>query len=199
VSDFIQLSTSTDYHIGSKFEVSPAADLHVEIRFYDDAKLGPRNDRNVFIKRVFLTNSNVPILRFPSLDFLPKVGFSGRIPIWRDALKNLADYGPLGVGAGQAKSRGEMSLHTFLLEQYGEGGVLTLMGVLGWLIMPILHIREARISSELGWGIVAMMAGLMVHGLFWSQFLNGLRFLTLVYVSLWTALSTGEAIPRVAR
>jgi hypothetical protein len=34
------------------------------------------------------------------------------------------------------------------------------------------------------------MAGLMVHGVFWNQFLNGLRFLTLVYVCLWTALAT---------
>jgi hypothetical protein len=34
------------------------------------------------------------------------------------------------------------------------------------------------------------MAGLMVHGIFWNQFLNGLRFLTLVYVCLWTALAT---------
>lgn len=40
-----------------------------------------------------------------------------------------------------------------------------------------------------------MMAGLMVHCLFWGQFLNGLRFLTLVYVCLWTALATLQIKP----
>jgi O-antigen ligase len=83
-----------------------------------------------------------------------------------------------------------MGIHNFILEQYGEGGILTTLGVLGWLVLPIVHLRRSRLSPALAWAIVAAMAGLMVHGIFWSQFLNGLRFLTLVYVCLWTALAT---------
>ena len=76
------------------------------------------------------------------------------------------------------------------MEQYGEGGALGFIGFLGWILVPILTIKQSRLDRKLAWGIVAMMAGLLVHGLFWDQFLNGLRFLTLVYVCLWTALAT---------
>ena len=38
------------------------------------------------------------------------------------------------------------------------------------------------------------MLGLMAHGILWSA-LNGLRYLTLVYVCLWAELATvGEAV-----
>jgi O-antigen ligase len=123
-------------------------------------------------------------------DFLPKIGFAGRNELWSAAIANLRVYGPLGVGSGQADSIPGMGIHNFILEQYGEGGILTTLGVLGWLVLPIVHLRRSRLSPALAWAIVSAMAGLMVHGIFWSQFLNGLRFLTLVYVCLWTALGT---------
>jgi len=114
------------------------------------------------------------------------------------AIANLKIYGPFGVGSGQADSIPGMGIHNFLLEQYGEGGVLTTLGVLGWLILPVVLLRRSRLELTLAWSIVAMMAGLMVHGLFWSQFLNGLRFLTLAFVCLWTALATQKAGPEPA-
>jgi hypothetical protein len=123
-------------------------------------------------------------------DFLPKIGFSGRSELWSAAIANLRVYGPLGVGSGQADSLSGMGIHNFILEQYGEGGILTTLGVLGWLVLPIVHLRRSRLNPALAWSIVAAMVGLMVHDIFWSQFLNGLRFLTLVYVCLWTALAT---------
>lgn len=55
---------------------------------------------------------------------------------------------------------------------------------------PILTLKCSRLDRSLAWAVVAMMAGLLVHGIVWEQFLNGLRFLTLVYVCLWTALAT---------
>jgi len=128
-------------------------------------------------------------------DFLPKVGFAGRSDLWDAAIANLRIYGPLGVGPGQAVSLPGMGIHHFFLEQYGEGGVLTTLGVLGWLILPVVHLRRSRLEPTLAWSIVAAMAGLMVHGLFWSQFLNGLRFLTLVFVCLWAALGTARDAP----
>lgn len=123
-------------------------------------------------------------------EFLPKVSIAGRDALWDAAIANVRVYGPLGVGPGSADSLPGMGIHNFLLEQYGEGGVLALLGVLGWLALPVIQVRRARLSQPLAWSIVAAMAGLMVHGLFWSQFLNGLRFLTLVFVCLWTALAT---------
>jgi len=123
-------------------------------------------------------------------DFLPKIGFAGRNELWSAAIANLRVYGALGVGSGQADSIPGWGIHNFILEQYGEGGLLTTLGVLGWLVLPIVHLRRSRLSPALAWAIVAAMAGLMVHGIFWNQFLNGLRFLTLVYVCLWTALAT---------
>jgi len=126
----------------------------------------------------------------PMPDFLPKIDFSGRGELLSASLANLRAYGPLGIGAGQADSLLGMGIHNFILEQYGEGGILTTLGVLGWLVLPIVHLRRSRLNPALAWAIVAAMAGLMVHGIFWNQFLNGLRFLTLVYVCLWTALAT---------
>ena len=123
-------------------------------------------------------------------DFLPKIGFAGRNELWSAAITNLRIYGPLGVGSGQADSIPGMGIHNFILEQYGEGGILTTLGVLGWLVLPIVHLRRSRLNPALAWSLVAAMVGLMVHGIFWSQFLNGLRFLTLVFVCLWTALAT---------
>lgn len=122
-------------------------------------------------------------------EFVPKVGIAGRDVLWDAAIANVRVYGPLGVGPGSADSLPGMGIHHFLLEQYGEGGVLTLLGVLGWLVLPIIHLRRSRLSAPLAWSVVAAMGGLMVHGLFWSQFLNGLRLLTLVFVCLWTALA----------
>lgn len=132
----------------------------------------------------------------PMPEFLPKVGFAGRSDLWNAAIANLRVYGPMGVGPGQADSIPGMGIHNFLLEQYGEGGVLTTLGVLGWLILPVVMLRRSRLEPLLAWSIVAMMAGLMVHGLFWSQLLNGLRFLTLAFVCLWTALATQKGHPR---
>ncbi|MCJ7708014.1 MAG: hypothetical protein MUO38_10390, partial [Anaerolineales bacterium] len=69
-------------------------------------------------------------------DFLPKIGFAARGELWSAAITNLRVYGPLGVGSGQADSIPGMGIHNFILEQYGEGGVLTTLGVLGWLVLP---------------------------------------------------------------
>ncbi len=125
-------------------------------------------------------------------EYLPKVGIAGRDALWDAAIANVRVYGPLGVGPGSTDSLPGMGIHNFLLEQYGEGGVLALLGVLGWLVLPIIHLRRSRLSAPLARSTVAAMAGLMVHGLFWSQFLNGLRFLTLVFVCLWTALAAQQ-------
>ena len=46
--------------------------------------------------------------------------------------------------------------------------------------------------------LAAAMAGLIVPAIFWSQFLNRLRFLTLVYVCLWTAFAASQAPDPVA-
>jgi len=81
-------------------------------------------------------------------------------------------------------------MHNFFLEQLGEGGVLTLIGVLLWLALLIVRIRNSKLEPTLAWCIVGMILGVMIHGIFWGQFLNGLRILTLVYVCLWTALGT---------
>lgn len=121
---------------------------------------------------------------------LPKIGIAGRDVLWEAAIANVRAYGPLGVGPGSADSLPGMGIHNFLLEQYGEGGILTMAGVLGWLVLPVLHLRRSALPMSLARSTVAAMLGLMVHGLFWSQFLNGLRFLTLVFVCLWTALAT---------
>ena len=171
-------------------EVARSDNIIVQIIYNDDAFTEPKNDRNVYINQVYIVKSWVPIFTFPQLDYLPKFGISGRVYSWKLALENIKQYGPLGIGPGQAESSPGLSMHNFWLEQYGEGGVLTVIGVLAWLILPIIHIKRSRLDRNLAWCIVAMMAGLMVHGLFWGQFLNGLRFLTLVYVCLWTALGT---------
>jgi len=133
------------------------------------------------------------ILSLPS--FIPKVTFAGRAEMWSAAIENINLYGPLGVGAGQAESWPGWTMHNFFLEQLGEGGVLTLVGVILWLALPIVKIRTSRLEPLLAWCIAGMMLGLMVHGIFWGQFLNGLRILTLVYVCLWTALGTQRIEP----
>jgi O-antigen ligase len=63
-------------------------------------------------------------------DFLPKIGSSGRGELWDAAIANLRVYGPLGVGPGQADSIHGIGIHNFLLEQYGEGGIVATLGVL---------------------------------------------------------------------
>lgn len=126
----------------------------------------------------------------PLPKFVPKITYTHRLEGWSIAIENLKEYGPLGVGARQAEIEPGLSVHNFWLEQYGEGGILTVLGALGWLILPIVHIKRFRLNRDLAWCIVAMMSGLMVHGIFWGQFLIGLRFLTLAYVCLWTALGT---------
>lgn len=130
------------------------------------------------------------LLGLPLPSFITKTSFAFRGEIWGAAIQNLLSYGPLGVGAGQAESLPGWTMHNFFLEQMGEGGVLTLLGVILWLVLPIVRIRTSRLEPRLAWCIVGMMLGLMVHGIFWGQFLNGLRILTLVYVCLWTALGT---------
>jgi hypothetical protein len=132
----------------------------------------------------------VAALKLPFFDFLPKTDFSQRGIVWGMALKKLVEYGPLGVGSGQAESFPNLTMHSFWLEQYGEGGVITTIGILGWFILPIMNIKRSRLNPKLIWSIVAMMAGLMVHGVFWGYFLNGLRLLSLIYICLWTALAT---------
>jgi hypothetical protein len=132
----------------------------------------------------------------PWLDFLPKTDFSDRGIIWGMAINQLREYGPLGVGAGQAESFPDLTMHNFWLEQYGEGGILTALGVVGWFIFPIIFIKRSRLNRQLAWCIVAMMIGVMVHGIFWGYFLNGLRFLTLIYACLWTALATVQLRPK---
>jgi O-antigen ligase len=133
------------------------------------------------------------VLDIPVFDFLPKTTLGHRGEVWAAGLHNALAQGPLGVGSGQFESLPGLGAHNFLLEQYGEGGILTLAGVLAWLTLPVIHLSKSRLEPRLAWCIVAMMAGLMVHGIFWEQFLNGLRFLTLVYVALWVALGTSAA------
>ena len=135
-----------------------------------------------------LTLGGMGVISLPA--FIPKVGFAGRTTLWSGAVDKIIEYRFMGVGAGQARGWDGWSMHNFFLEQMGEGGVLTLTGVLLWLVLPILYIRKSGIESKLAWCITGMMLGLMVHGIFWGQFLNGLRILTLVYVCLWTALGT---------
>jgi hypothetical protein len=138
----------------------------------------------------------------PVPDFIPKISFAGRTNLWNAAVVNLRHYGPLGVGSGQTESVAGMGIHNFFLEQYGEGGVITSIGVLLWLLIPIFTFRSSVLRKSLKFTIVAIMAGILVHGLFWNQFLNGLRYLTLMGVLLWTALATlktndtSSAIPK---
>lgn len=140
-----------------------------------------------------LTLGGMGAIHLPA--FIPKVGFAGRSSIWKGGIEAIIESGFMGLGSGQAIGTTGWSMHNFFLEQLGEGGVLTLLGVILWLALPIWKIRTSRLAPRLAWSIVGMMLGLMVHGIFWSQFLNGLRILTLVYVCLWTALGTqrGEA------
>jgi hypothetical protein len=130
----------------------------------------------------------------PIPDFVPKISFAGRGRLWETAIDNLRIYGPLGIGSGQAVSYNGMGIHNFFLEQYGEGGFLTVAGVLLWLVIPLATWRESALDQKLKIAIIALMAGIMVHGIFWNQFLNGLRFLTLAGVLFWTALATRRTI-----
>jgi len=123
------------------------------------------------------------------LEFLPKLTLSGRETVWEAGWNNLKLYGPLGIGAGQAESLPNLSTHNLFMEQYGEGGVLTLIGFLAWVILPVTRIRQSRLDRTLAWGITAMMAAELVHGLFWVEFMNGLRYQTLAYAFLWTAMA----------
>jgi len=131
----------------------------------------------------------------PILEYLPKATFAGRLELWRGGIEAARQNGPLGVGAGQAFAESGWAPHNFWIEQYMEGGVLTALGVLAWLILPLIFLRRSALEKGLAWSIAAAMLGLMVHGIFWSEFLNGLRFLTLVYVCLWAALATGSEAP----
>lgn len=126
----------------------------------------------------------------PFVQSLPKGGFSARGELWGRAIENLEHYGPLGVGSGEPESAPGWTTHNFWLQVYGEGGVLATIGIMGWLLIPVVRIRQSALPPNLAWVIVAAMVGLMVHGIFWTQVLNGLRFLTLVFVCLWTALAT---------
>ncbi len=192
-----QLADKRSYHLVSDFSLPSHQEVRVQLSFSDDAFLGPGNDRSVFISDIYIARSWVPIIDWSTVDYLPKVGSSGRWKMWRAAMENLRNYGLWGVGAGNAESWPGWSTHNVFLEQYGEGGILTLFGFLAWLALPILHVNRSRLPRDLAMSIIAMMVGLIIHGLFWTQFLDGLRFLTLVYVSLWTALATQrpEAAP----
>lgn len=68
-----------------------------------------------------------------------------------------------------------MAIRTFLLEQYAESRILTMIGVLRWLVLPIPRLRRSRLQPALAWSIVATIAGLIVHGLFWGQSAAALR------------------------
>jgi hypothetical protein len=189
LQEAIRLPELTAYLETSKWTLTGKGEISVVIAYEDDAHTSEDN-RNVILEAVYVIKPWVPLLAPRTPSFLPKVATTNRGVIWATAIENLRGYGPLGAGAGQAESRPGLSTHNFWLEQYGEGGVLTILGVLGWLILPLLSIRQSALPRRLAWAIVAMMAAVLVHGLFWTQFLNGLRYLTLVMSSLWTALST---------
>ena len=131
----------------------------------------------------------------PILDVLPKTTFAGRLELWRGGIEASRRNGPLGVGAGQAFAESGWAPHNFWIEQYMEGGILTTLGALAWLILPIAFLRRSALERGLAWCVMAAMLGVMVHGIFWSEFLNGLRFLTLFYVCLWAALAAGRPAP----
>jgi hypothetical protein len=126
-------------------------------------------------------------------DFVPKISFASRGLLWETAMENLRSYGPLGVGSGQAQSIYGMGIHNFFLEQYGEGGLITVIGILLWLAIPLTTLKQSVLDKKFKVAILALMTGIMVHGLFWNQFLNGLRFLTFAGVLLWTALATTKS------
>jgi hypothetical protein len=67
------------------------------------------------------------------------------------------------------------------------------MGILLWLVIPLTILKQSVLKEKTRVAILALMAGIMVHGLFWNQFLNGLRFLTFAGVLLWTALAAIKA------
>jgi len=130
--------------------------------------------------------------KLPAPDFLPKLTLSGREIVWQAAVQNLKVYGPLGVGAGNAESLPDLGMHNLFMSQYGEGGVLTLTGFLLLVLLPLLRIRHSRLDFPLATAIAAMMAAELVHGIFWEEFMNGLRYQTLVYALLWTALAAQQ-------
>ncbi|MBN1264378.1 MAG: hypothetical protein JXA25_02715 [Anaerolineales bacterium] len=127
------------------------------------------------------------ILQAPA--FLPKLTLSGRETVWAAAVNNLKLYGPFGVGAGNAESLPGLSTHNIFMEQYGEGGILTLFGFLAWVLLPILHMNHSRLDRPLACAVIMMMVAELAHGLFWTEFMNGLRYQTLVYAFLWAALA----------
>jgi hypothetical protein len=153
-----------------------------------DRRIGLLAALGAVVLIAYLVAGALSLISVPS--FLPKISFAGRAELWDAAIGNLQLYGPLGVGSGQSESLVGMSIHNFFLEQYGEGGIITLVGVLMWLVIPIITIRKSGLDRNIKVAILAVMVGIMVHGLFWSQFLNGLRILSLVGVMLWTALAT---------
>jgi O-antigen ligase len=135
------------------------------------------------------------IYNHPVLELLPKTTFAGRLELWQGGIEAAREIGPLGAGAGQAVSAAGWAPHNLWIEQYMEGGVLTTLGALAWLILPLVYLRRTALDKATAWAVVAAMLGLMVHGIFWSEFLNGLRFFTLVYVCLWAALATAREAP----
>lgn len=136
----------------------------------------------------YLVAGALSLVTVPS--FIPKISFAGRAGLWDASIENLHQYGPLGVGSGQAESRDGVGIHNFFLEQYGEGGIITSIGVFLWLVVPLITYKRSVLNKNLKIAILATMAGVLVHGLFWNQFLNGLRFFTLVGVLLWTGFAT---------
>lgn len=163
---------------------------------YRYPKLGALLGFGALVVIAYLVAGAIGFVHVP--EFIPKVSFASRGELWDAAISNLRIYGPLGVGSGQADSLAGMGIHNFMLEQYGEGGILTVLGVLGWLVIPLTTLKRSLLSTPLKTTIIAVMAGIMVHGLFWNQFLNGVRFLSLIGVLLWTALATTKEVDRTS-
>lgn len=140
------------------------------------------------IMNVFMPDSKLT-------EIFTKTGSSLRIEIWSGAIENLRHYWLWGTGAGQVLGSSKYGPHNFFIEVLGEGGIISLLGTLAWLIIPILELNRSRLPNRLAWSIVTIMAANLIHLIFHSGFLNGLRFQTLILVCLWTALSTQKLSP----
>lgn len=185
------LTNMQTFGLGSSFRIEEEAPVQITLSYATSGK--PQNGGYAEITSVSLIPPGWREVLLRINNSLPKYGVLARVVIWKEAIANIKSYGIFGVGPGNAESMSGMSTHNLWLEQLGEGGILAITGTFGWLILPLLQIRKSLLSDGLSWAIVGMMGALMIHSLFWTQFLNGLRFLTLVYVCLWTALATQGA------
>jgi len=193
----VRLTPGKKYAVSTPLSLAGSSPVQLQLALKDP---GIPVDLRPYVHIFHLTmeTGNTPAVTYRILNMLPKTTLSFRLEVWQAGLRNLKKYGPLGVGAGNAQSLEGLGMHNMYMEQYGEGGLAGLLGFLGWLILPVLTLKKSRLDRNLAWGVVAMMAALLVHGIFWDQFLNGLRFLTLVYVCLWTALASRRVEQQVS-